>query len=82
VNRRSSFDDQVIKLLEFYKVEDHEHLFGEGKCHLTYLCPIHMILHFPALYNLNLRIDYLFVYLFLDYLWVIMVSFMLVLYFN
>jgi hypothetical protein len=35
-NRRSSFGDQEIKLLEFYKIEDPEHLFGEGKCHLTY----------------------------------------------
>jgi hypothetical protein len=25
-----------IKILEFYKAEDHEHLFGEGKCPLTY----------------------------------------------
>jgi hypothetical protein len=27
---------QVNKLPEFYKVEDSEHLFGEGKCPLTY----------------------------------------------
>jgi hypothetical protein len=27
--------------LEFYEVEDPEHLVGEGKCPLTYLCPIH-----------------------------------------
>jgi hypothetical protein len=46
-NRRSSFDNREIKLFKFYKVEDHEHLFGEGKCSLTYLCPIHMIIHFP-----------------------------------
>jgi hypothetical protein len=57
VNRRSSFDDQVIRLFEFYKIEDPEHLFGKGKCPLTYLCPNHMIIHFLALYNLNLRID-------------------------
>jgi hypothetical protein len=36
MNRRSSFDDQVNKILEFYKVEDPEHLFGEGKCSLTH----------------------------------------------
>jgi hypothetical protein len=35
-NRQSSFGDQEIKLIEFYEVEDPEHLFGEGKCPLTY----------------------------------------------
>jgi hypothetical protein len=35
-NRRSSFDDQEIKLLEFYEAKDPEHLFGEGKCPLTH----------------------------------------------
>jgi hypothetical protein len=35
-NRRSSVSDQVIRIFEFYKVEDPEHLFGEGKCPLTY----------------------------------------------
>jgi hypothetical protein len=50
-NRRSSFDDQVIKLFEFYGIEDPEHLFGEGKSPLTYLYPIHMIIHSPALHN-------------------------------
>ncbi|XP_020404419.1 thyroid receptor-interacting protein 6 [Zea mays] len=29
-NRRSSVGDQMIKLSEFYEVEDPEHLFGEG----------------------------------------------------
>ncbi|XP_023156471.1 uncharacterized protein [Zea mays] len=29
-NRRSSFDDQMTQLFEFYKAEDSEHLFGEG----------------------------------------------------
>jgi hypothetical protein len=33
---KSSFGDQVIWLFKFYKVEDPEHLFGEGKCHLTH----------------------------------------------
>ena len=28
--------DQVIELFEFYEIEDPEHLFGEGKCPLTY----------------------------------------------
>ena len=28
-----------IKLFEFYKVEDPEHLFGEGKCPLTHYFP-------------------------------------------
>jgi hypothetical protein len=31
--------DQVIKFFEFYKLEDPEHLFGEGKCPLTYYVP-------------------------------------------
>jgi hypothetical protein len=35
-NRQSSFNDQVTKLFEFYKVEDPEHPFGEGKCPLTH----------------------------------------------
>jgi hypothetical protein len=51
VDRRSRFGDSEIKLLKIFKVEDPEHLFAEGKCPLTYLCPIHMIIHFPALYN-------------------------------
>jgi hypothetical protein len=51
VNRRSSFDDQMIRLFEFYKVENPEHMLGEGKCPLTYLCPTHMIIHFTALHN-------------------------------
>jgi hypothetical protein len=51
VNRPSSFKDQVIKLLEFYEIKDLEHLFGEGKHPLTYLYPIHMIIHFPVLHN-------------------------------
>jgi hypothetical protein len=38
-NQRSSFGDQEIKLFEFHKVEDPEHLFGEGKCPLTYYVP-------------------------------------------
>ena len=39
--------DQVIELFEFYEAEDPEHLFGEGKCPLTYLCPIHSLIHLP-----------------------------------
>jgi hypothetical protein len=39
--------DPEIKLFEFYEVEDPEHLFGEGKCPLTYLCPIHTLIHLP-----------------------------------
>jgi hypothetical protein len=46
-----SFGERDIKLFEFYKVEDPEHLFGEGKCPLTNVCPIHMIIYFPALHN-------------------------------
>jgi hypothetical protein len=30
-NRRSSLNDQVIKLFEFYEIEDPEHPFGEDK---------------------------------------------------
>jgi hypothetical protein len=39
--------DKVIELFEFYEIEDPEHLFGEGKCPLTYLCPIHSLIHLP-----------------------------------
>jgi hypothetical protein len=35
-NRRSSFDDQVIKLSVFYETEDPDYLFGESKCPLTH----------------------------------------------
>jgi hypothetical protein len=35
------------KLNEFYEVEYPEHLLGEGKCPLTYLCPIHSLIHLP-----------------------------------
>jgi hypothetical protein len=38
-NRRSSSGDQEIKLFEFYNIEHTEHLFGEGKCPLTYYVP-------------------------------------------
>jgi hypothetical protein len=41
-----------------------------------------LIIHCPALLNWNLRIDKLSIYLSLFTLWVIMVSFMLLLYFN
>ncbi|XP_035814841.1 uncharacterized protein [Zea mays] len=37
-NRRSGFNDQVIKLFEFYEAEDPEHLIGEG-CLWCNLCP-------------------------------------------
>ena len=39
------------KLYEFYEVEYPERLLGEGKCPLTYLCPIHSLIHLP-LYTL------------------------------
>jgi hypothetical protein len=51
VNRRSSFGDSEIKLFMFYKVENPEHLIGEGKWLLTYLCPIHIIINLFVLYN-------------------------------
>jgi hypothetical protein len=35
----SGFNDQVIKLFEFYEAEDPEHLIGEGKCPLTHYVP-------------------------------------------
>jgi hypothetical protein len=38
-------------LFKIYKVENLEHLFGEGKYPLTYLCHIHVIIHFLALHN-------------------------------
>jgi hypothetical protein len=50
-DRRSSVGDQVTWIFEFYKVEDPEHLFGEGKCPLTPLCPIYFIIHRLALLN-------------------------------
>jgi hypothetical protein len=28
-----------------------QELFGKGKCTLTHLCHIHMIIHFPTLHN-------------------------------
>jgi hypothetical protein len=34
-----------------------QQLVGGGKCPLTYLCPIHFIIHFPHLHSLYLRID-------------------------
>jgi hypothetical protein len=37
--------------------EPKQQLVGEGQCHLTHLCPIHFIIHFPHLHNLYLRID-------------------------
>jgi hypothetical protein len=40
--------DQVIELFEFYEIEDPEHLFGEGKCPLTHLCPTHSYNSLPA----------------------------------
>jgi hypothetical protein len=55
--RQLRFGDQVIKLFEFYGIEDPEDVFGEGKCPLTYLYPIHMIIYSPALHNWNIRID-------------------------
>jgi hypothetical protein len=42
---------------KLYGIEDPEHLFGEGKCPLTQLCPIHSLIHFPHLHSLYLRID-------------------------
>jgi hypothetical protein len=35
----ASFGDQAIQFFEFYEIEDPEHLFGEGKCPLTYYVP-------------------------------------------
>jgi hypothetical protein len=32
--------------------KDHvQQLFDEGKCHLTHLCLIHMMVHLPASHN-------------------------------
>ena len=61
VNQQSSFGDPEIKLFKFYKVEDPEHLFGEGKCPLSYLCHIHMKLTFP--HNMIQSNDWLAIYL-------------------
>jgi hypothetical protein len=36
MDQQSSFGDPKIKLFKFYKVQDPEHLFSEGKCPLTY----------------------------------------------
>jgi hypothetical protein len=40
--------NQVIELFEFYEIEDPEHLFGEGKCPLTHLCPTNSYNSLPA----------------------------------
>jgi hypothetical protein len=47
----------MIKFSEFYEVEDPEHLFVEGKCPLTYLCPMQVYNSLPAFISLYLRID-------------------------
>jgi hypothetical protein len=62
-----------------------QQLVGEGKFPLTYLCPIHFIIHLPAFTQFIPKDLLVFVYpvlvhLFgLDHLWI---SSMLVLYFN
>jgi hypothetical protein len=55
----------VIKSFEFYEVEDPEHMFGEGKCPLTYLCPTHSIIHLPTFTQL-IHKDLLVFYLFMS----------------
>jgi hypothetical protein len=35
-HQKERVGDQMIKFFEFYKIEDPEHLFGEGKYHLTH----------------------------------------------
>jgi hypothetical protein len=39
MNQRSSVGDQVMQFFKFHKIEDPEHLFGEGKCPLTHYVP-------------------------------------------
>jgi hypothetical protein len=34
-----------------------QQLVGEGKCPLTHLCPIYLIIHFQYLHSVYLRID-------------------------
>jgi hypothetical protein len=50
-NRQSSFDDQEIKLLEFYEAKDPKHMFGEGKSPLTHYVPFTFIIHCSAYYE-------------------------------
>jgi hypothetical protein len=52
MNQRSSVGDQVMQFFEFHKIEDPEHLFGEGKCPLTYLCPMQVYNLLPAFISL------------------------------
>jgi hypothetical protein len=56
----------VCARIENDLVEEPDQLTGEapeqqlvsgGKCPLTYLCPIHSIIHSPHLHSLYLRID-------------------------
>jgi hypothetical protein len=75
-------------LAEYEGVADkdaEQHLVGEGKCSLTYMCPIHFIIHLPTFTQFIPKDWLVFVYLVLvhlfglDHFWI---SFMLALYFN
>jgi hypothetical protein len=65
VDKQSSFGVPEIKLFMFYKVEDPEYMFGEGKCHLTYYVLFHLILS-SFLFSLSL---------FTIWFWAVMISF-------
>jgi hypothetical protein len=42
-------DNSTLAVSEEVAGEDPEQqLVGEGKCHLTYLCPTYFIIHLPA----------------------------------
>jgi hypothetical protein len=47
----------VAESKEIAGEDPEQQLVGGGKCPLTYLCPIHSIIHFPHLHSLYLRID-------------------------
>jgi hypothetical protein len=51
-------DNGLVAESEELAGEDPEQqVVGGGKCPLTYLCPIHSIIHFPHLHSSYLRID-------------------------
>jgi hypothetical protein len=38
----------LVESEEVAREDSEQQLVGEGKCHLTYLCPTHFIIHLPA----------------------------------
>jgi hypothetical protein len=44
-------NDSFAESEEVVGEDAEQQLFGEGKCPLTYSCPTHFIINFPALHN-------------------------------